>query len=86
MPLIKIFFIIFFSTIGLSCIADEKKQIIKELNNIESLEFNFIQSINNETEKGRCLLKFPGKLKCYYSDKKEKEIVINNKKLAVKTT
>ena len=47
------------------------------------MEFNFIQSINNKTEKGRCLLKFPGKLKCYYSDKKEKEIVINNKKLAV---
>ena len=83
MPLIKIFFIIFFSTIGLSCIADEKKKIIEELNNIKSLEFNFIQSINNKTEKGRCLLEFPGKLKCYYSDKKEKEIVINKKKLAV---
>ena len=34
-------------------------------------------------EKGNCLLKFSGKLKCEYFDNKEKEIVINNKKLAI---
>ena len=39
--------------------------------------------INDKSEKGGCLLEFPGKLKCNYFDDKEKELVINNKRLAV---
>ena len=39
--------------------------------------------INEKTEKGSCLLQFPGKLKCNYFDDKKKELVINNKKLAI---
>ena len=33
--------------------------------------------------KGSCLLEFPGKLKCDYFDDKKKELIINNKKLAI---
>ena len=63
--------------------ANEKSQIINQLNNLNSLEFTFNQLINNKLEKGSCLLEFPGKLKCNYFDDKKKELVINNKKLAV---
>ena len=63
--------------------ANEKNQIIAQLNNLNSLEFTFEQLINEKTEKGSCLLKFPGKLKCNYFDDKKKELVINNKKLAI---
>jgi outer membrane lipoprotein-sorting protein len=63
--------------------AIEKNQIITQLNNLNSLEFTFDQSINEKTEKGRCLLEFPGKLKCNYFDDKKKELVINNKRLAI---
>jgi outer membrane lipoprotein-sorting protein len=63
--------------------ANEKNQIITQLNNLNSLEFTFNQLINEKTEKGSCLLKFPGKLKCNYFDDKNKELVINNKKLAI---
>ena len=34
-------------------------------------------------EKGNCLLEFPGKLKCDYFDNKQKELIINNKRLAI---
>ena len=34
-------------------------------------------------EKGSCLLEFPGKLKCDYFDNKQKELVINNRRLAI---
>ena len=37
----------------------------------------------NKTEKGSCLLEFPGKLKCDYFDDKEKELIINKKRLAI---
>ena len=61
--------------------ADEKNQKITQLSNVSSLEFTFDQLINEKSEKGSCLLEFPGKLKCNYFDDREKELVINNKKL-----
>ena len=76
---IFIFFILF--TVNLS--ANEKDQIIAQLNNLNSLEFTFDQLINEKNEKGSCLLEFPGKLKCNYFDDKKKELVINNKRLAI---
>ena len=63
--------------------ADEKNQIINKLKKLESLEFTFNQQINKKIEKGNCLLEFPGKLKCKYFDNNKKELVVNNKRLAV---
>ena len=77
----KIFIIFILLSTSLS--ASEKKQIVNQLNNLNSLEFTFDQIINNKTEKGSCLLEFPGKLKCYYFDDKKKELIINKKRLAI---
>ena len=79
----KIFFISVFFLIPNILSADEKRQIISKLNNLNSLEFTFDQLINEKTEKGSCLLEFPGKLKCDYFDDKQKELVINNKRLTI---
>ncbi len=79
----KIFLISFILLITTSLLANEKDQLIAQLNNLNSLEFTFDQLINEKTEKGSCLLEFPGKLKCNYFDDKEKELVINNKRLAI---
>ena len=81
--LIRIFIAIFLSTFSLNSNANEKEQIILKLKNLNSLEFSFNQLINNKTEKGTCFLEFPGKLKCNYFDDKEKELIINDKKLAI---
>ena len=79
----KKFLISFFLFITTSLLANEKDQIIAQLNSLNSLEFTFDQLINEKTEKGSCLLEFPGKLKCNYFDDKKKELVINNKRLAI---
>ena len=79
----KTFLISFFLLITTSLLANEKNQIVAQLNNLNSLEFTFDLLINEKTEKGSCLLEFPGKLKCNYFDDKEKELVINNKRLAI---
>ena len=55
-----------------SLLANEKDQLIAQLNNLNSLEFTFDQLINQKTEKGSCILVFPGKLKCNYFDDKKK--------------
>mgnify|MGYP001319920625 CR=1 FL=1 len=77
----KIFTIFILLSVNLS--ADEKDQIVTQLKNLNSLKFTFDQIINDKTEKGSCLLEFPGKLKCEYFDEKQKELVINNKRLAI---
>ncbi len=79
----KKFLISFFLLITTSLLANEKDQIVAQINNLNSLEFTFDQIINEKAEKGSCLLEFPGKLKCNYFDDKKKELVINNKRLAI---
>ena len=68
---------------SLNSFANEKDQIVVKLNSLNSLEFTFDQIINEKTEKGSCLLQFPGKLRCEYFDDKQKELIINNKNLAI---
>jgi outer membrane lipoprotein-sorting protein len=79
----KYLLVIIFILFSFNLFANEKDQIINQLKNLNSLEFTFNQLTNDKMEKGNCLLKFSGKLKCEYFDNKEKEIVINNKKLAI---
>ena len=83
MILKKIFFISIIILFSYKVSAKEKEQIIQEVNNLKTLEFTFDQLINDKREKGNCILEFPGKLKCEYFDNKQKELVINNKRLAI---
>ena len=79
----KFILVLFFILFSFKLSANQKDQIINQLNNLDSLEFTFDQIVNEKLEKGNCLLKFPGKLKCQYFDNKQKELVINNKRLAI---
>ena len=79
----KIFLFSVFLLISSGLSANEKDKIIFQLKDLKSLEFTFNQLINEKVEKGSCLLEFPGKLKCNYFDDKKKELVINNKRLAI---
>ena len=80
----KKIFIISVILLSSECLsANEKNKIISKLSNLNSLEFTFDQLINEKTEKGSCLLEFPGKLKCNYFDDKKKELIINKKRLAI---
>jgi len=79
----RFFLVLLFVSLSFNLSANEKDKILYQLNNLNSLEFTFEQLINEKTEKGSCLLEFPGKLKCDYFDSKQKELVINNKRLAI---
>ena len=79
----KFFLVLLFISFSFNLSANQKDQIITQLNNLNSLEFTFDQLVNEKLEKGNCLLEFPGKLKCEYFDDKQKELVINNKRLAI---
>jgi outer membrane lipoprotein-sorting protein len=81
----KLFFILFFFIYFTSTNADSKKNIIKNLQNIKNLNFQFEQNINGKIENGNCTIEYPKKIFCEYSKSKNKILVSNGKSLVIKT-
>ena len=61
-----------------------KKEIISNFNKIENIIFNFKQTIDEKTEEGICIIKYPKKIYCEYDNLKRKIIVSNGKSLVIK--
>ncbi|MDA9597652.1 outer-membrane lipoprotein carrier protein LolA [Candidatus Pelagibacter sp.] len=79
--IITIFFFIFFIQ---SAEATLKEKIITNLENINNLTFNFKQTINDKSEIGNCVIKYPKKIFCSYSNLNKKIMVSNGKSLVIK--
>ena len=65
--------------------ANNKKNIIQNLNNTKNLDFNFEQNINGKIEYGNCTIKYPKKIFCEYAKSNNKILVSNGKSLVIKT-
>ncbi len=76
------FFILIFSS---KVSAFTKDEIIKNLENIQNLSFNFEQNINGKVENGNCKLEYPKKIFCEYNQKNKKKLVSNGRSLVIKT-
>ena len=76
------FLILFFSNEASSSI---KENIIKNLENIQNLSFNFEQNINGKIENGNCKLEYPKKIFCEYNLRNKKKLVSNGRSLVIKT-
>ena len=76
------FFLLFFNS---EVIAFEKENIIKNLENIENLSFNFEQNIDGQKEKGNCVLEFPKKIFCKYNLNNQKTLTSNGRYIVIKT-
>ena len=64
--------------------ASIKINIIDNLKQTKNINFNFIQKINEKTEKGNCTILYPKRIFCEYFDKKGKILVSNGKSLVIK--
>ena len=64
--------------------ASIKIDVINKLKQTKNINFNFIQKINEKTEKGNCTILYPKKIFCEYFDKKGKTLVSNGKSLVIK--
>ena len=77
-----IFLFIFFFNINSHSSSNQK--IINYFENINSLQFKFIQKIdNNNIEKGECIILYPKKIFCKYYDIYNKILVSNGKSLVI---
>ena len=64
--------------------SSEKNQIIFKIKNTNNLSFNFIQTIDEKKENGKCIIKYPKKIFCRYKNPNEKIIVSNGRSLVIK--
>ena len=80
--LLIIFFILNFYNAAFS---STKVKIITQMKLVNNLSFNFIQTINDKNENGKCIIKYPKKIWCEYNNSNKKIIVSNGKSLVIKT-
>ena len=61
--LIIIFFILnFYSPVY----SSKKEDIISQMKLTKNLSFNFVQTIDEKNENGKCIIKYPKKILCEY--------------------
>ena len=80
----KYYLVIIFLIFCSNTKADNKQNIIENLQNIENLNFKFEQNINGKIENGICTIEYPKKIYCKYF-KRNKILVSNGKSLVIKT-
>ena len=64
--------------------SSTKEKIITKMKLTNNLSFSFIQTINNKSENGKCVIEYPKKIWCEYNNSKKKIIVSNGKSLVIK--
>mgnify|MGYP001587454323 CR=1 FL=1 len=79
--MLSIFFILNFNG---TVYSSTKENIISQMKLTNNLSFNFIQTINNKSENGKCIIKYPKKIWCEYNNSNKKIIVSNGKSLVIK--
>ena len=80
----KIILIFFFFNLFNSCYGSAKVEIINNFKKINSISFDFKQNIEDKTEEGNCIIKYPKKIYCDYKGIKKKIIVSNGNSLVIK--
>ena len=80
-----IIFLIFFS-FYIPANSSSKDKIISQMKLTNNLSFNFIQTIDDKSEEGKCIIKYPKKIFCEYNNPTKKKLVSNGKSLVIKTS
>ena len=84
--MLKIIIILLFFSFYIPANASPKNKIISQMKLIDNLSFNFIQTIDNKNEDGKCIIEYPKKIFCEYINPRKKNLVSNGKSLVIKTS
>ena len=77
-----IFIVLNFQSLSIASIKDD---IISKMQITNNLSFNFIQTVDEKSESGMCILEYPKKIYCEYDSANKKIIVSNGRSLVIKT-
>jgi len=81
----KILIIFFILNFYNPVFSSSKEKVISQMQLTNNLSFNFTQTIDNNDENGKCIIKYPKKIWCEYNDPSKKIIISNGKSLVIKT-
>ena len=82
--MLKILIIFFILSFYKPVFSFTKEDVISQMQLTNNLSFNFIQTINEKNENGKCIIKYPKKIWCRYDNSNKKIIVSNGKSLVIK--
>ena len=80
----KVIIILLFFCFYIPANSSPKEKIISQIKLTNNLSFNFMQTINNKSEDGKCIIEYPKKIFCEYNGPDKKIIVSNGKSLVIK--
>tara|TARA_B100000767_G_scaffold185289_1_gene172819 strand:- start:5 stop:559 length:555 start_codon:yes stop_codon:yes gene_type:complete len=64
--------------------SSTKEKVISQMQLTNNLSFDFIQTIDDKEESGKCIIKYSKKIWCEYDSSNKKIIVSNGKSLVIK--
>ena len=80
----KIILIFFFLNLFNNSYGAAKVKIINNFKQTNSISFDFKQNIEDKTEEGNCIIKYPKKIYCSYNNLNKKIMVSNGRSLVIK--
>ena len=80
----RVIIILLFFSFYIPANSSPKDKIISQMKLTDNLSFNFMQTINDKSEDGTCIIKYPKKIFCEYNNTNKKIIVSNGKSLVIK--
>ena len=84
--MLKVLIILLFFSFHFPANSSPKDKIISQMKLTNNLSFNFIQTIDDESEDGKCIIKYPKKIFCEYINPNKKNLISNGKSLVIKTS
>ena len=82
----KVIIILFLFSFYLPANSSTKDKIISQMKLTNNLSFNFKQTINDKSEDGKCIIEYPKKIFCDYTNPNKKNLVSNGKSLVIKSS
>ena len=73
--MLKVIIILLFFNFYLPANSLPKDKIISQMKITNNLSFNFKQTINDKSEDGKCIIEYPKKIFCEYSNPSKKKLV-----------
>ena len=82
----KVTIILLFFSFYIPANSSPKDKIISQMKFTDNLSFNFIQTINDKSEDGKCIIEYPKKIFCEYNNANKKILVSNGNSLVIKSS
>ena len=82
----KVIIVLLFFSFYIPANSSPKDKIISQMKLTNNLSFNFVQTINDKNEDGKCIIEYPKKIFCEYKNPSKKQLVSNGKSLVITTS